>query len=87
MTPSTATARENIERLVREVIASILPHVPAESVSGDKSLKDHGADSVDRVEIIVSIMNRLGIDEPMSNFNNIPNINELVNYLWKAQRR
>jgi len=43
-----------------------------EAIAGDKSLKDHGADSVDRVEIILSIMNRLGIDEPMSNFSGIP---------------
>jgi polyketide biosynthesis acyl carrier protein len=83
---SSEPTKETIEQIVRETISSILPTLPAEAISGNKSLKDHGADSVDRVEIILSVMNRLGIDEPMSNFSNIPNIDELVDYLCKAGR-
>jgi polyketide biosynthesis acyl carrier protein len=84
---SSESAKETIARMVRETISSILPNLPAEAISGNRSLKDLGADSVDRVEIILSIMNRLGLDEPMSNFSNIPNIDELVDYLCKAQQR
>ncbi len=80
------SAKEKIAPIVREVISSILPNLPAEAVSGNRSLKDHGADSVDRVEIILSIMDRLGVDEPMSNFSNIPTIDDLVDYLCRARR-
>lgn len=83
---SAGPAKETVARIVRESISSILPNLSMEAISGDKSLKDHGADSVDRVEIILSIMNRLGIDEPMSNFSNIANIDELVHYLCRAQQ-
>jgi len=84
---SSESAKETIVQIVRETISSILPNLPAEAISGSRSLKDLGADSVDRVEIILSIMNRLGLDEPMSNFSSIPNIDELVDYLCKAQQR
>lgn len=83
---SAGPAKETVARIVRESISSILPNLSMEAISGDKSLKDHGADSVDRVEIILSILNRLGIDEPMSNFSNIANIDELVDYLCRAQQ-
>jgi polyketide biosynthesis acyl carrier protein len=81
------STRETVERIVRETISSILPSLPADAISGKKSLKEHGADSVDRVEIILMIMNRLSIDEPMSNFSNIPDIDALVDYLCRAQSR
>jgi len=87
MIVSTESNRETVSRIVRETISSILPHLPMEAISGAKSLQDHGADSVDRVEIIINIMNRLGMHEPMSNFSSIPNIDELVNYLCKAQSK
>jgi len=83
---SSETAKETIARIVREAISSILPNLPVEAVSGNRSLKDQGADSVDRVEIILSIMNRLGIDEPMSNFSDISTIDGLVDYLCRARR-
>jgi polyketide biosynthesis acyl carrier protein len=86
MIPSCKLEKQAVAQIVRETISSILPNLPVENISGNKSLKDHGADSVDRVEIILSIMKRLGIDEPMSNFSNIPNIDELVDYLCKTQK-
>jgi polyketide biosynthesis acyl carrier protein len=79
-------AKETIERIVREAISSILPNLPAKAVSGNRSLKDQGADSVDRVEIILSIMNRVGVDEPMSNFSSISTVDELVDYLCRARQ-
>jgi polyketide biosynthesis acyl carrier protein len=82
----TDYGKETVNRVVRETISSILPNVPAETISGAKSLKDLGADSVDRVEIILSIMSRLSIDEPMSNFSSIPNIDALVEYLCRARQ-
>jgi len=87
MIPPSETERETVARVVREAISSILPNLPAEHVSGKRSLQDHGADSVDRVEIILSIMNRLGIVEPMSNFSNISTIDELMDYLCRGPRR
>lgn len=84
---SAETQKETVARIVREAISSILPGLPAEEIQGGKSLAEHGADSVDRVEILLTVMGRLGMDEPMSNFSSIPNIDALVDYLCRAQGR
>jgi polyketide biosynthesis acyl carrier protein len=70
--------------LVRDVVHEILPGVPRAQVTGDKHLKDLGADSVDRVEIILSLIDRLGIDEPMSSFSDLPDLDTLVDFLVKT---
>jgi polyketide biosynthesis acyl carrier protein len=74
-------SRESIEAVVREVIGVVLPSLPPEAIVGHKHLKELGADSVDRVEIILMLIDRLGIDEPMTSFAAVPNIDGLVSLL------
>ncbi len=45
--------RETVAALVRDVIGTILPGVPASAMTEDRHLRELGADSVDRVEIIL----------------------------------
>jgi polyketide biosynthesis acyl carrier protein len=87
MTTDTDPAREEVAGIVRETIAAILPAVPATAVTGREHLKDLGADSVDRVEIILALIDRLGVDEPMAAFSAIPDIDSLTDFLTKARRR
>lgn len=77
-------ARDRMTAVVREVVGRILPDVPPEKVTGEKHLKDLGADSVDRVEIILGIMDRLGLDEPMSGFSDLPDIDALVDFMLRT---
>lgn len=77
--------KEEVVRAVREAILSILPAVPVAAITGDKHIKDLGADSVDRVEIILSILDRLHLDEPMSSFSDIPDIDRLVDFLCRVK--
>ncbi len=86
MNPFAVSAKESTALVVRETISAILPNLPAHAVPGNKSLKDIGADSVDRVEILLMLMDRLGIREPLSTFSNIPTIDDLIDYLHGAQR-
>ncbi len=79
-------ARAAAEEALRQVIRSILPALAPEEITGDKHLRDLGADSVDRVEIILGVTARLGIDEPMSNFSAIPDIDGLVDHLSRRPR-
>jgi polyketide biosynthesis acyl carrier protein len=76
--PVSDVSREAIERVVREVVAVVLPSVPPDAVTGNRHLRDLGADSVDRVEIILMLLERLHLDEPMSTFSAVPNIDALV---------
>jgi polyketide biosynthesis acyl carrier protein len=74
-------SRQQIELMVRDVISTVLPSVPAGAITADSHLQDLGADSVDRVEIILMLLDRLHIDEPMSRFNRIPDVGALVTFL------
>ncbi|MEU7331046.1 phosphopantetheine-binding protein [Streptomyces parvus] len=80
-------ARERMTAVVQEVVGRILPDVPREEIAGARHLKDLGADSVDRVEIILGILERLGLDESMSSFSELPDIDALVDFLVSAGGR
>jgi len=82
---STTTA--DVEQTVRAVIAEILPDLPAGEVSAEKSLRDLGADSVDRVEIISLLVHRLGRTDPISAFAAIPDIGALIAFLSESGTR
>ncbi|MEU2995008.1 phosphopantetheine-binding protein [Streptomyces sp. NPDC001758] len=66
---------------VVSAIREVLPGLSAAQVTDDLSLSDLGADSVDRVEIILSIREQLGCDRPLSEFAEIPNIGALIAFL------
>jgi polyketide biosynthesis acyl carrier protein len=74
-------SRESVELVVREVLAVVLPSVPASAIEGHKHLRDLGADSVDRVEIVLMLLDRLHLDEPMSSFSQLTDIDALATFL------
>jgi polyketide biosynthesis acyl carrier protein len=84
--PMSDVSREAIERTVREVIAVILPSVAPDAIEGNKHLRDLGADSVDRVEIILMLLDRLHLDEPMTSFSAVPDVDGLVTLLHERCR-
>ncbi|WP_116041225.1 phosphopantetheine-binding protein [Amycolatopsis palatopharyngis] len=71
----------DVEDAIRRVIVDIMPDLPAAEITRDKSLRDLGADSVDRVEIISLLLHRLQRSDPISVFATIPDIGALVEYL------
>ncbi|MFI6846263.1 phosphopantetheine-binding protein [Kitasatospora sp. NBC_00085] len=79
-------ARARAEQALHEVIRGILPALDPREITGHKHLKELGADSVDRVEIIIGVTRLLDIDEPMSNFSAIPDIDGLVAHLARGVR-
>jgi polyketide biosynthesis acyl carrier protein len=80
-------ARAQMTALVQETVAQILPGVPRAHITGDKHLRELGADSVDRVEIILSLIDRLRLDEPMSSFSDLPDLDALVDFLVQTGAR
>ena len=84
--PVSDVSRNAVDLVVREVITAILPSVPPDAIVGNKHLRDLGADSVDRVEIILMLLERLHLDEPMSSFGQLPDIDALVTLLHERCR-
>ena len=75
------SGRPEVERVVREVISVILPAADPARVAAATTLKELGADSVDRVEIVVEAMDLLGVVAPMSDFSGLPDLDALVDRL------
>lgn len=69
---------QSVRGALLEVIAEILPHVPASEVLDHRTLDDLGADSVDRVEIVTAVVDRLGDPRPLTEFADVPRIGELI---------
>jgi polyketide biosynthesis acyl carrier protein len=76
-----ARNKDEITRLVHEVMFSMIPTLRGQTIEGNKNLEDYGADSVVRIEIILAILNQLGARKPLSEFSNLANINEMVEFL------
>jgi polyketide biosynthesis acyl carrier protein len=81
---STLDHHDPVAAVVHDVVATALPFVPAAGIRGDRDLRQLGADSVDRVEIILTLLDRLGLVLPLSDFNDLRDLDELVGLLQDA---
>ncbi|BBY22236.1 phosphopantetheine-binding protein [Mycobacterium stomatepiae] len=71
----------NARAAVRGAIIEILPSVTPDDIDESLHLRDLGADSVDRVEILLQALQRSGVSAQLAEFNDIPNIGSLIAYL------
>ncbi len=71
---------------VHDVITTIMPSLPRAQIDDARHLKDIGADSVDRVEIIMLLRERMGLNAPMSLFGDVPDIAGLVTLLARLRQ-
>jgi polyketide biosynthesis acyl carrier protein len=71
----------DIFQTVRNVTLEVLPFLSADDVTIDKSLKDLGANSIDRAEVVTISMEKLGIKIPMLEFGKAKNLRDLVGVL------
>ena len=78
-------SHSDVFAVVRQVVGDILPEVT--DIPGHKHLKDLGADSVDRVEIILALMDHFGVQAPMSDFSAVPDVDRLVTFLAERSTR
>ncbi|CAM4373126.1 phosphopantetheine-binding protein [Myxococcus xanthus] len=73
---------EQIRGVVHQSIVRVLPRVRSNEIAGHLNLRELGADSVDRVEILTSILDSLRLQKtPLAKFADIRNIDALVAFL------
>ncbi len=73
--------KEQIYEVVKKVIMEILPDLNSDMVSIEKQLKDLGANSIDRMEVVTMSMEELGLKIPLMSFAHVSNIGSLVDVL------
>ncbi len=74
-------SKEHVFEAVKNVIVEILPDVNTDAISIEKQLKDLGANSIDRMEIVTKSMQALEIKIPLMSFAGVSNIEGLVDVL------
>lgn len=70
-------------QIVKTNIVEVLPFLAGKEIPIEKSLKDLGANSIDRAEVVTLSIEALGIKVPMVEFANINNIRGLVDLLYE----
>jgi len=74
-------AKEQVYEVVRKVIIRVLPDLDPDMISIEKRLKDLGANSIDRMEVVTMSMEELGLKIPLMSFAQVSNIEGLVDVL------
>jgi len=77
---------ETTLRYIRDAVRSVLP-VDEEEITAGRHLKDLGADSIDRLEIIGWLRRELGIREPTSAFAGINEIGAMAEFCERHAAR
>lgn len=75
--------KDEIFQVIKNNTMNILPNLSTEIITIEKRLKDLGANSIDRMEILVNSMEDLNIKIPLIELGMANNIKELVDVLYK----
>ena len=74
-------SKEHVYEVVKNVIMEVLPDLESELISIEKNLKELGANSIDRMEVVTMSMEELGMKIPLMSFAQVSNIQGLVDVL------
>lgn len=74
--------RQQIEKVIIEVVADIMD-LSEEEINRDTNVKEIGANSIDRMDIISDSLEKLNLNLPMVNFANFKTIGDLAELIAK----
>ena len=75
--------KQDVFQVVRKNIFEVLPFLSGKEIRIENNLKDLGANSIDRVEIVTLSMEDLNVKIPPTDFANVKNLEGLVNLLYE----
>ncbi|MBZ9609079.1 acyl carrier protein [Clostridium estertheticum] len=75
--------KERIFEIMKEIIVDILPEISADSIKIEDSMKDLGANSIDRFDILADTMEELNIKMPLVKFGELKNLKEVVELFYE----
>jgi polyketide biosynthesis acyl carrier protein len=74
-------SKQRVFETVKGAIREVLPDLDPSLISIEKQLKDLGANSIDRMEVVTISMEALGLKLPLMTFAQVGNIEGLVDVL------
>lgn len=75
--------KEAIYELLTGAIVEIIPEIEVDEIQPEISLKDIGANSVDRMDIIVRTMELTQVNIPLVKFGGMKTIKDIVNLIFE----
>jgi polyketide biosynthesis acyl carrier protein len=79
--------KQTIFDVVKANTLKVLPDLLPEDITIDKNLTDLGANSVDRVEVVIYSLEELKLNVPISELQGIGNLSNLVDLLYRHALR
>jgi polyketide biosynthesis acyl carrier protein len=73
--------KQQVYETVKSAIQEVLPDLDPSLISMETQLRDLGANSIDRMEVVTLSMESLGVKLPMMTFAQVGNIEGLVDVL------
>jgi polyketide biosynthesis acyl carrier protein len=74
-------SEQEVFAVVKKVVLEVLPFLGEGDVEIDKSLKDLGANSIDRMEVVTGSLEELNVQIPLTEFGKVKNLRGLVEVL------
>ncbi len=73
--------RADIFDVVKQQILDVLPDLDPDRIHEDQSMRDLGANSIDRADVIVQTMEHLGVKFPIAELTGVQDLRGLVDLL------
>ena len=74
--------KNEVFEVIKQKIVKVLPGISKEQVDIGKSLSELGANSIDRMEVVVLSMESIGIKFPLVELAEIKNLEGLVEFFY-----
>jgi polyketide biosynthesis acyl carrier protein len=75
--------QEDVFQTVKKVTLEVLPFLAPEHVTMQKNLKDLGANSIDRMEVVTRSLEMLELNIPLVEFGKVKDLRGLVEVLHR----
>jgi polyketide biosynthesis acyl carrier protein len=85
-TDATATIRERVTDTVERNLRLVLPDLPADAFRPEVSMSDLGADSMDRMDVVIGTLDDLGLELAGDRLAGVRDIGTLIEALCAYAR-
>ena len=76
--------RDEVMEIVKEYLTDAVEDIDVENLDTSRSMRDHGVNSLDIVEVVSRSMREMRVKVPRSQLNKLENIDGLVDMLLQA---
>jgi polyketide biosynthesis acyl carrier protein len=78
---------EEIFAIIKRNLLEILPDLDGDSIRSDQSMKDLGANSVDRMDVVIQTKEELGLTFPLHELGGVENLQGLIDFFSAKRAR